>query len=402
MRIGVIATLKRGMEHFVYRELTFFSAAGLAISVFPTKFRPGLYNPRPEWRLHRWKVLVVLLLQPYCACRAPLQYLRLLKEALSTRAVADFLLACYFSLHMSDVDVLYATFGDHKLFIGYFCKRLLQKPLVVTIHAYELYQNPNPELFVRALACCDQIITVTEHNREYLSRHYGIDTAGVEVVRCSVDTHEYRPERKFIILIVGFFVERKGHEILFNAVKQLGQDDIEVWVVGDEGSENTNVDVSAMTRRLAIDHQVAFFGKLSGNALRAVYRSCDLFCLPCRTDSDGVAEGFPVALMEAMAFGKPIITSRHVEIPRIIKQILIDENDVSGLADAIRQVYLSASLRDQLGVDNRRIAEQMFSPSNAARAASLMQLVVGRNERNETSQPTAVLQVRGAQGESKG
>src|SRR5713226_1035537 len=97
MRIGVIATLKSGMEHFVYRELTFFAAAGLAISVFPTKFRPGLYNPRPEWRLHRWNMLVVVFLQPYFALQAPLKYFRLLSEALSTRALADFFLACYFS-----------------------------------------------------------------------------------------------------------------------------------------------------------------------------------------------------------------------------------------------------------------------------------------------------------------
>lgn len=333
----------------------------------------------------------MVLLQPFLAFRMPLKYLRLLSEAISTRALTDFILACYFSRHMADVDVIYATFGDHKLFVGYFCKQLLQKPLVVTIHAYELYQNPNPRLFQRALACCDQIITVTEHNREYLSSHYGIDAVAVEVVRCSVDTHEYRPERKFVVLIVGFFVERKGHEILFRALKELGQSDIEVWVVGDEGAEDKTVDVPAIASRLGVDHQVAFFGKLSGNALKAVYRACDVFCLPCRTDSYGVAEGFPVAIMEAMAFGKAVITTKHVEIPRIVKQIVIDENDVQGLADAIRQVYRSASLRDQLGVNNRRIAEKVFSARNAARASELLRRVAERNQGEESSEAATAL-----------
>ena len=392
MRVGVIATLKRGMEHFVYRELTFFAAAGLAISVFPTKFRLGLYNPRPEWRLHRWNMLVVVLLQPLLALQWPLKYLRLFSEALYNKVLPDFFLACYFSRYMAEVDVIYSTFGDHKLFVGYFCKRLLQKPLVVTIHAYELYRNPNAGLFLRALACCDQIITVTEHNREYLMRQYGIDAAAVEVVRCGVDTNEYRPERKFVILIVGFFVERKGHEILFRALKELRQEDIEIWVVGDEGAENKTVDVAAMAKRLAIDHQVAFFGKLSGNALKAVYRACDVFCLPCRTDSHGVAEGFPVALMEAMAFGKPVITTRHVEIPRIIKRIVVDENDVQGLAVAIQQVYGSASLRDELGVNNRRIAEQVFSSNNAARSAALLRQVIDRNKGKQADQSAPILQ----------
>lgn len=367
--------MKKGLEHFVYRELNFFAAEGLAIRLFPTKLGPGLYPARPEWKVHRWSVLTVVLLQPYFLLRAPLQYVRLLSEAFFTRAMAEFALAYYFSHHMADVDVIYATFGDRKLFVGYFCKQIVHKPLVVTIHAYELYQNPNPRLFARALACCDQIITVTEHNREYLSRHYGIDSSTVEVVRCSVDTREYRPEGKFVILIVGFFVERKGHDVLFRAVKQLAQSDIEVWVVGDEGAENLTVDVPAMARSLAIDHHVAFFGKLSGTALKAVYRACDVFCLPCRTDSNGVAEGFPVALMEAMAFGKPVITTRHVEIPRIIKQIVVAENDVQGLVDAIRQIYSSSSLRHQLGLANRRTAEQLFSPQNAAKAAALLRRV---------------------------
>jgi colanic acid/amylovoran biosynthesis glycosyltransferase len=372
MRIGVIATMKKGLEHFVHTELTFFSAQGVAISLFPTKQGPGLYNAREEWKLYRWNALAVVFLQPYFLLRAPLRYLRLFFEALFIGAVPEFALACHFSRHMADVDVIYATFGDRKLFVGYFCKRILQKPLTVMIQAYELYYNPNPKLFARALACCDQIMTVTEHNREYLSRHYGIDPASVEVVRYGVDTEEYRHSSKFVILIVGFFVERKGHEILFKAIRELAQNDIEVWVVGDEGAENVTVDVHAIAKRLGIDHQVAFFGKLSGNALKAVYRTCDVFCLPCRTDSDGVAEGFPVALIEAMAFGKPVITTRHVEIPRIIKQIVVAENDVQGLAGAIRQVYSSASLRNQLGAANRRIAEQVFSPRNAAKAVALL------------------------------
>ena len=384
MRIGVIASMKKGLEHFVYTEISFFAASGLSISLFPTKHGLGLYSPRAEWKLYQWNVLAVVVLQPYFFLRAPLKYLRLLFEAFFIGALTEFVLACYFSRHMTDVDVIYSTFGDRKLFVGYFCKQISHKPLVVTIHAYELYQNPNPTLFRRALACCDQIITVTEYNREYLSRHFGIDPLTVEVVRRSVDIEEYRPERKFVILIVGFFVERKGHEILFKAVRQLGRSDVEIWVVGDEGAENVSVDVPAIARELAIDHQVAFFGKLSGNALKAAYRACDVFCLPCRTDSTGVAEGFPVALMEAMAFGKPVITTRHVEIPRIIEQIVVAEDDVQGLADAIGQVYSSASLCQQLGAANRRTAEQMFSPANAVRAADLLRRFSKGNQTGES------------------
>jgi glycosyltransferase involved in cell wall biosynthesis len=372
MRIGAIASMKQGLEHFIYRELSLFTALGCAVSLFPTKYRTGLYGPRDEWRVCRWTVPRVLLWQPCAFLRRPARYAALFWEALRTRAVVECWLAWYFASRMREVDVVYATFGDRKLFIGYFCKRILGKPLAVTLHAYELYRNPNPRLFARALAACDRIVTVSQHNRELLQSRHGIDPARVEVVRYSLDLEEYRPAQKFVLLIVGFFVERKGHRVLFEALKRLGRDDVEVWVVGGEGVEGAGVDVRDLAREIGVERQVAFFGTLHGAALRAVYRACDVFCLPCHTDSQGVAEGFPNVLIEAMALGKPVITTRHVEIPRVIPEILVDERDVDGLARAIERVYRSGALRQRLGIESRRIAETHFSPRNAARTVALL------------------------------
>ena len=380
MRIAVIASMKRGLEHFVYRELLVFAAQGLTITLFPTKYQQGLYGPPPDWRVHRWHPLVVCLLQPYCFVRAPLRYLRLLGDALMARALVDFALAWYMAHHMADADAIYATFGDRKLFIGYFCKRITGKPLFVTIHAYELYLNPNTRLFTRALDACDRIVTVTDYNKERLVEDFRISPSRVDVVRISVDLDDYRPTTKFVVLIVAFFAERKGHEVLFRAIKQLGYEDVEVWVVGDEGPEQA-VDVRRLGDELGVGSQVAFFGKLGGNALKAVFRACDVFCLPCHQDSHGVSEGFPTVLAEAMAFGKPVITTRHVEIPRIVEEIVVDERDVNGLAKALRQVYESPSLRRRLGNRNLALAQEHFSSGNAEHKAALFRAVARPSQR---------------------
>lgn len=393
VRIGVIATMKKGLEHFVYRELSVLTAEGYSISLFPTKFGKGLYNARTEWTLHRWNPVKVVLPQILYLLRSPLKYARMLREALATGTVVDMILAWYFAGSMAGVDVIYATFADHKLYVGYYCKQILGKPLAVTIHAYELYNNPSPDLFVRALKACDQIITVTEYNRRLLADKYGINPSRVEVVRINVDLEDYRPGKRFAILIAAFFAERKGHEVLFRAVKELGLDDIEVWVAGDEGTE-VAVDVRGLARELGIEDQVAFFGKQGGNALKALYRSCDLFCLPCRFDRAGVGEGFPTVIAEAMAFGKPVVTTRHVEIPFVIDEILADENDVHGLAQAILRAYRSSSLREKLGEKNRKIAEEMFSTRNATRTGQIFKALAaqqglqGAIEKQVASSPT--------------
>jgi colanic acid/amylovoran biosynthesis glycosyltransferase len=376
MRVAVFANMKSGLEQFVYRELRCLASRDLSISLFPTRYGEGLYDAEKDWRLHRWHPLPVVAWQAVALLKSPVKYLKLLREAFAYGALIDYAFACYFVEKMADVDVLYATFGDHKLFIAYFCKRILGKPLAVTIHAYELYANPNPRLFVKALKACDHVITVTEHNREFLEKQYGIDPSSVEIVRYGLDLDDYKPDDKFVILIVAFFTDRKAHDVLFEAVKRLGREDIEVWVVGSAAGRRDPVDVEALARQIGVESQVAFFGAQKGNALKAFYRECDVFCLPSRKDSGGAFEGFPNVLIEAMASGKPVITTRHVEIPRIIHEVLVDENDVEGLAQAIERLRRSAPLRAKLGEENRKIAENVFPARNAVKTAELLESLV--------------------------
>ena len=379
MRLAVIASMKSGLEQFIYREIDGLATRGIAIRLFPTKHRPGLYNPRPEWDCQHWHWWKVLASQPLRLLSMPIAYFRALIIAIRYRAIVDFLLAAYFARSMSDIDAIYATFGDRKLFVAYFCKQLLNIPLAVEIHAYELYRNPNPALFPVALRACDRIIAATEHNRFVLRDCYGVSETSIDVVRYSIDLCDYQPTAKFVVLIVAFFVEKKGHEILLQAVKEMRRRDIEVWVVGGTGGSSSFVDVEAIVKRLGMESQVAFFGKLSGTALKAVYHACDVFCLPSRVDRHGDSEGFPNVIIEAMACGKPVVSTRHVEIPRIVEQILVEENDIHGLAEALEQVYQSLSLRRELGQRNRELAEEYFSPRNVDQTAKLLASMTNAN-----------------------
>ena len=379
MHVGAVASLKHGMEHFVYRELSFFEERGASISVFPTKYKKGLYEPRPSWGFHPWNAITMLLAQFAAFFASPVKYWQLLRFAAAHGAVVDFVLAMNFVRNMHNVDLIYATFGDRKLFVGYFCKQWLNKPLVCTIHAYEIYENPNPRMFEVAIATCDQINTVTQYNREQLKARFNIPEDRVNVIRLSIDLEEFQPSKKFVVLIVGYFVQKKGHTILLEALRQLNNPDIELWVVGTGRDSNDNVDLKTIATQMGLDSKVAFFDGLSGTALRAVYHACDVFCLPSHFDEFGCGEGFPTVIIEAMACGKPVISTKHVEIPAILEQIVVDEKDVSGLADAIHQVYQSSDLRDQLGRRNREIAVQEFSTANVDQALEAMARQCGRS-----------------------
>lgn len=373
MKIALITSMKYGLAKFIFRNVQALINKGNDVRLFTLYNKPGLYNPLPEWDLIPVNLLRLGWRQLIVFCKKPDKYLRLLLQSIQDRTFVNFLLAVYFTEKMKDRDLIFVQFGDHKFFVGYYCKKLLGIPLVVIIHAYELYKNPNPNFFKKALQYCDHIITISDYNKELLVNKYGADNTNIEVVRLTLDLEAYKQTKKINILVVGYFAEKKGHEILFHAVKKMARSDIEIWVVGDITPMVTAVDCRKLVQDLGIESQIAFFGPQRDNALRALYRESDVFCLPSRKDRDGDCEGFPNVIAEAMAFGKPVVTTRHVGIPEAIDAILVDENNVAQLAAALNQVCDSVELRTQLGAQNRRRAEQMFSSSNHDRLVQILE-----------------------------
>ena len=147
MKIALMISMKHGMRQFIFRDIKMFRQKGHEVTIFSIQYKKGLFNPLPDWPVVVVSWLGLILAQIWFFLRKPGVYLNLLSFALKTKSLVDFVIAIHFVDKMKDVDVIYSYFGDHKLFIAYYCKRILGKPLVTSIQAYELHKNPNPELF---------------------------------------------------------------------------------------------------------------------------------------------------------------------------------------------------------------------------------------------------------------
>lgn len=373
MKIAFITSMKWGLTHFIYRDIDALIKKGHEVRLFVLRCAKGLYNPLPDWKVIRVSRLRLIVSQLWFLVRQPGTYARLLVMALRTGSLVDLWIAIGFVDQVRDVDVIYATFGDHKLFTGYYCKQITNIPLIVQIHAYELYNNPNPRMFAEALAYCDRIVTISDYNRAFLVKHLGLSANGIDVVRHIIDLESYKFEPKIKILIVGFFAEKKGHDVLFKALKMLNRSDVELWVVGDAAPfARSPVDCRRLARELGMESQIVFFGVQRDSALRTLYRECDIFCCPSRTARDGDREGLPTVIAEAMAFGKPVVASRHAAIPEAVDAVLVDENNAEQLAEALNAVCNSPELRRQLGERNREAAERLFSLANNDRLEGIL------------------------------
>jgi glycosyltransferase involved in cell wall biosynthesis len=372
MKIGYVISIRTGMDSFVYREVDELIKMGLEIVLFPTKYNKGVYMPKEIWDYYIYHPFLVLIKQPLFFVKSPLHYLKLFYESIKTKSLLDFIIAFDFATQMKkkDVNRIHCHFGDHKLFIGYYCKRILGIPLTVTIHAHELTHNPNWIMFIKSLEACDKIVSISDYNKQILTEKFNIDSNKITVIR--LFGFEKTETNRIKILIVGWFHEKKGQDILFNAVKKLNRNDIKVWVVGRKPLwGNEIVDVEKLAKSKGIEDKVIIFGEISDDVLKVLYNSCDLFCLPSKTSRGGTKEGIPVALMEAMSYGKPVISTRHTGIPELVEEILVEENNVEELAKAIELLADNPELRKKLGERNRKIIEEKYSKKNVMKLRDL-------------------------------
>jgi colanic acid/amylovoran biosynthesis glycosyltransferase len=354
----IISMVKAGIPAFTYREIDTLCDHGFDIALFTLTYREGPYMPKPGWPMFRPAAGGLLLAQFARLFSRPVAYLRLLSTALRTRSLREFALGMQFAGDMRRWGAMHihCHFGDSKLYTGYYCAAWLGLPITVTVHAYEIHRNPNPAMLKIALALCEKIVVQSEFNKGLVMRNFGIGEDKIALIRAHGNMSDSRPPVSTRILMVGEFREKKGHEILLSAVKKLERKDIAVWLVG-EGP----LDVPGMAREMGLDDQTVFLGMVGKDLLNILYDSCDMFVLPSRTASDGDMEGIPAVLMEAMSRAKPVISTRHAGIPELVEEVLVDENDIDGLADAIARLADAPDLRHRLGQRNLEIVKTSFS-----------------------------------------
>lgn len=171
----------------------------------------------------------------------------------------------------------------------------------------------------------------------------------------------------FVLLCPAAFLPVKGHRYLIEALVHLpGR--VHLWLAGDGPLRS---ELESQIERLGVKERVRFLGHLAHEQLLNLYRDhqVDAVVLPSVDLGDGLNEGIPVALMEAMAFGYPVIATATGGIPELLKDgagLLVPDKSSQALATAILRLLTDENLGRETGKRGRLRVLKEFSAVEVA------------------------------------
>jgi glycosyltransferase involved in cell wall biosynthesis len=273
---------------------------------------------------------------------------------------------------------LYVHFAHKPATIGRFASLLAGVPYALSAHAKDIWLTPEAELAAK-VRDATVVLTCTEHGRTHLARLAGGRTP-VHLVYHGVElkgrTSSERPPGTTRILAVGRLVEKKGHETLLLAAGLLRDRGFAftIRLVG-EGPEWPRL--QRLVHELRLADRVVFLGPLSENEVRAEYECADVFALPCRKLANGDQDGLPNVILEAMAHGLPVVSTRLAGIVEAIVDgesgLLADQDDPVTFARHLEQLIDDAEFRERIGEAGRsRVAERFERSANLPRVVDAL------------------------------
>ncbi len=143
------------------------------------------------------------------------------------------------------------------------------------------------------------------------------------------------------LFTVARFSEKKGLEYAIRALTHLPEEVNCHYFIGGFGELEQSL--KQLVIELNLTNKVTFLGPLTSIEVKNHMQTADVFIQPSITADNGDMEGVPVAIMEAMAVGVPVISTFHSGIPELITHnehgLLAKERDTRALADNISCLY---------------------------------------------------------------
>ncbi|MEO0071332.1 MAG: glycosyltransferase [candidate division WOR-3 bacterium] len=369
-------------ETFIIEEMLALLNLGVDLTIVPRNPPPKVFHKEAETLLPltinlpllNWEILTYFLKSitkdPLISklIRINFSHSRNLKIALKNLAVfpkAVFLAAL---LKKKGINHIHTHWGSTTATIGWIIAKLTHIPYSITLHRWDINENNLLEVkvassaFVRCIAedgRRDLLALISEKYQEKVKViHIGVN------LQPTAQSREQEADRRFVIACPGDFIPKKGQKFLIEAIgilKSQGWGNIHCLLIGEGPMEK---ELRRQVAKLGLENSITFVRFLPHSELMAMLKkgAIDAVIMPSIVTPDGDKEGIPVTLMEAMAFGVPVISTKTGGIMELVSQgsgILVPEKSAEALVGAILRLITDPPESRRLSDEGRkRIAEE--------------------------------------------
>jgi colanic acid/amylovoran biosynthesis glycosyltransferase len=381
-------------QSFIRREILALEAAGTPVQRF--SIRSGAHNivdPADKQELAKTRIvldqgaagLVVALL--FTGLTNPLGLWRGLKLALKTGQRSDrgliynliyLVEACVLLrwFRQSGVRHVHAHFGTNSTDVVMLCHAMGGPTFSFTVHGPEEFDRVIGISLAEKIKRSAFVVAISHFGKSQLSRWCEFaDWDKLKIVHCGVDdaylerTPQPVPSAPNLVC-VGRLSEQKGQMALLEAAHRLAQLGVpfQLTLVGDGPLRSP---LEAKIKAYQLQDQVKITGVATASQVQEYLNNARAFVLP------SFGEGLPVAIMEALAMGRPVVTTYIAGIPELVQPgvngWLVPAGSVEDLTDALKEaIALSPAELDQMGLSGvAAVRAQHCIHTEAAKLAAL-------------------------------
>ena len=334
------------------------------------------------WHVRRWpsyRRVRALWLRDLARDRTPNRIRRFGQALVLARELPD------------DIGRLHVHFLHTPASVTRYAAGLRGLPWSGSAHAKDIWTTPEWEKREK-LAACEWLVTCTAANRDHLATlapegkvelvYHGLDFRRFPSVPQRRSMRDGRhPSDPVIILSVGRLVEKKGMDVLLDALARLPPG--LHWRLVHVGGGPLKEALKQQARALGIDARIVWRGALSQDELLPEYGAADLFALACRIARDGDRDGLPNVLVEAQSQGLACVSTAVSAIPELIRDgvsgLLAPPESPDAFARALETCITDPARRAALGEAGRaRVTAEFDLHDNLDRLAAKFGLATGR------------------------
>ncbi len=258
--------------------------------------------------------------------------------------------------------------------IGLMLRPFWSMKLVTTVHGWVKHTTRTPLYYMVdrwSLPYYHHVITVSDDLQERCLK-LGVAQERCTLIENAIDERTFKrkfpaeqsplrqklnvPPGRLVIGAVGRLSAEKAFNNLIRATDNLIRQgfDVELWIAGDG---DARADLEALIRHLKLEDRVRLLGFWADTI--ELYHALDIFVL------SSLREGLPNVVLEAMAMGVPVVSTRVAGVPRLITDdqtgLLCPIGDIDGLTHPMQHLASDAAVRERLAAAGRKHIEQSYS-----------------------------------------